>query len=37
MEPSNTELTPYQRFIERLMLAFIGFTLLGIFLKVLVI
>jgi hypothetical protein len=31
------ELTPYQRFIERLMQAFIVITLLGIFLKVLVI
>ena len=36
MKEPKIELTPYQRFIERLMQAFIIVTLLGIFLKVLV-
>ncbi len=37
MEPSNTELTPYQKRIETLMHTFIVMILLGILLKVLVI
>jgi hypothetical protein len=37
MEPSNTELTTYQKRIETMMHAFIILVVLGIFLKVLVI
>lgn len=36
MKEPKIILTPYQRFIERLMLAFITVTLLGIFFKVLI-